>query len=76
MYKGDAFTKLGMNREAKDYLDISLKYNDKIQDDVDRKMLLSSIYTVLEHCMLIKRKEFGYNILPKSSRCCRGYTYK
>ncbi len=47
MYKGDAFTKLGMNREAKDYLDISLKYNDKIQDDVDRKMLLSSIYTVL-----------------------------
>lgn len=56
MYKGDAFTKLGMNREAKDYLDISLKYNDKIQDDVDRKMLLSSIYTVLGALYANKKK--------------------
>ncbi|WMC07357.1 helix-turn-helix domain-containing protein [Elizabethkingia anophelis] len=47
MYKGDAFTKLGMEREAKEYLDVSLKYNKRIENDVDRKMLLSSIYTVL-----------------------------
>ncbi|WP_260264039.1 helix-turn-helix domain-containing protein [Elizabethkingia ursingii] len=47
MYKGDAFTKLGMEREAGEYLDLSLKYNRKIENDVDRKLLLSSIYTVL-----------------------------
>ncbi|AQX09707.1 transcriptional regulator [Elizabethkingia ursingii] len=47
MYQGDAFTMLGMEREAKECLDVSLKFNKSIDNDIDKKMLLSSIYTVL-----------------------------
>ncbi|MDX8569366.1 helix-turn-helix domain-containing protein [Elizabethkingia sp. HX XZB] len=46
MYKGDAFTRLGMEKEAKEYLDLSLKNDKKISNNVDKDMLLSSIHTV------------------------------
>lgn len=46
MYKGDAFVRLGMEREAKDYLDLALKYDKEISNNIDKDMLLSSIYTV------------------------------
>lgn len=46
MYKGDAFTKLGMEKEAEDCLNLSLKYNSKIDTKADKDMLLSSVYIV------------------------------
>ncbi|WJK01307.1 helix-turn-helix transcriptional regulator [Elizabethkingia anophelis] len=46
MYQGDAYTKLGMKQEAEDYLNLSLRYDEKIENVADRHMWLSAIYTV------------------------------
>ncbi|WP_260394351.1 helix-turn-helix domain-containing protein [Elizabethkingia anophelis] len=46
MYRGDAFTKLGMNQEAEYYLNLALKYGEKIENQADRHISLSAIYTV------------------------------
>ncbi|WP_454060323.1 helix-turn-helix domain-containing protein [Elizabethkingia ursingii] len=46
MYKGDVFTKLGMEQEAYEALNTSLKNNKKIKNNADKKMLLSAIYSI------------------------------
>lgn len=46
LYRGDAFAELGVEDEAEKLLNISLKYDGRINNNIDKELERSAIYSV------------------------------